>query len=131
MMHNHPYWIINSMSFFTIMTLWWASSIITHQMKVGKIREYGPTQSHLILMITTLPAGVGVFIYPIVEAIWGDTSLLKILGETVLSLIVGVIAGNIITRGLSSTWVGILLINPLAACFSLIGIAALVIKHLP
>ena len=36
-------------------------------------------------MVTTLPAGVGVFIYPIVEAVWGELSLLKVIGYTVLS----------------------------------------------
>ena len=54
-------------------------------MKVGNIREYGPTKTHLLLMVTTLPAGVGVFIYPIVEAVWGELSLLKVIGYTVLS----------------------------------------------
>ena len=54
-------------------------------------------------MVTTLPAGVGVFIYPIVEAVWGELSLLKVIGYTVLSLIVGGLVGNMIVRGLFST----------------------------
>ncbi len=77
------------MVFLLIMTLWWASSFITHLMKVGSTREYGATKSHLLLMITTLPAGVGVFIYPIAEAVWGELPLLKIVGYTALSLIIG------------------------------------------
>jgi hypothetical protein len=75
-------------------------------MKVGNIREYGPTKSHLLLMVTTLPAGVGVFIYPIVEVVWGELSLLKVIGYTVLSLIVGGLVGNMIVRGLFSTSIG-------------------------
>jgi hypothetical protein len=47
-------------------------------MKIGSTREYGATKSHLLLMITTLPAGVGVFIYPIAEAVWGELPLLKL-----------------------------------------------------
>jgi hypothetical protein len=80
-------------------------------MKVGSTREYGATKSHLLLMITTLPAGVGVFIYPIAEAVWGELPLLKIVGYTALSLIIGVV-GNIVVRGLFSTSLGILFINP-------------------
>ena len=70
-------------------------------------------------MVTTLPAGVGVFIYPIVEAVWGELSLLKVIGYTVLSLIVGGLVGNMIVRGLFSTSIGILLINPLEILFAL------------
>lgn len=98
-------------------------------MKVGNAREYGITKGHLLLMITTLPAGVGVFIYPIVEAVWGELPLLKILGYTILSLIVGGIVGNMIVRGLFSTSLGVLLINPLAMLFSLTGIAILVLYY--
>ena len=109
-------------------------------MKVGNVREYGPTKSHLLLMVTTLPAGVGVFIYPIVEVIWGDLSLLKVAGYTFLSLIVGgllanIIVGgllaNIIVRGLSATTFGILLVNPLAMICSIAGLIVLAIQHLP
>lgn len=113
------------MIFLLIMTLWWVSSFITHLMKADNTREYGATKGHLLLVITTLPSGVGVFIYPIVEAVWGELPLLKILGCTVLSLIVGGIVGNIIVRGLFSTSLGILFINPLAMLFSLSGIAVL------
>ena len=119
------------MNFLMIMILWWISSFITHMMKVGNIREYGPTKTHLLLMVTTLPAGVGVFIYPIVEAVWGELSLLKVIGYTVLSLIVGGLVGNMIVRGLFSTSIGILLINPLAILFSIAGIAFLIVQYLP
>ena len=44
----------------------------------------------------------------------GELSLLKVIGYTVLSLIVGGLVGNMIVRGLFSTSIGILLINPLA-----------------
>ena len=119
------------MNFLMIMILWWISSFITHMMKVGNIREYGPTKTHLLLMVTTLPAGVGVFIYPIVEAVWGELSLLKVIGYTVLSLIVGGLVGNMIVRGLFSTSIGILLINPLAMICSIAGLIVLAIQHLP
>ena len=119
------------MNFLMIMTLWWISSFITHMMKVGNIREYGPTKTHLLLMVTTLPAGVGVFIYPIVEAVWGELSLLKVIGYTVLSLIVGGLVGNMIVRGLSATTFGILLVNPLAMICSIAGLIVLAIQHLP
>ncbi|HGF0631894.1 TPA: hypothetical protein ACF7XN_005503 [Klebsiella pneumoniae] len=100
-------------------------------MKVGSTREYGATKSHLLLMITTLPAGVGVFIYPIAEAVWGELPLLKIVGYTALSLIIGGVVGNIVVRGLFSTSLGILFINPLAMIFSLTGIAFLIVQYLP
>lgn len=133
MIHNHPYLVIKSInySFFTVMTLWWIASFITHLMKVGNVGEYGPTKTHLLLMVTTFPAGVGVFIYPVVEAIWGELSLLKVVGYTVLSLIVGGLAGNMIFRGLFSTSIGILFINPLAMLCSLAGTAILVMQYLP
>ena len=119
------------MNFLMIMILWWISSFITHMMKVGNVREYGPTKSHLLLMVTTLPAGVGVFIYPIVEVIWGDLSLLKVAGYTFLSLIVGGLLANIIVRGLSATTFGILLVNPLAMICSIAGLIVLAIQHSP
>lgn len=133
MIHNHPTWVIKSMfyTFLMVMTLWWITSFITHLMKVGNIREYSHTKTHLLLMITTFPAGVGVFIYPVVEAVWGELSLLKVVGYTVLSLIVGGIVGNMIVRGLFSTSIGILFINPLAMLFSLAGIAILALHYLP
>ena len=114
-----------------IMTLWWITSFITHLMKVGSIREYGPTEGHLVLIVTTLPAGIGVFIYPIVEVIWGELSLLKVVGYTALALIVGGIIGNIIVRGLSATTLGMLLINPLAMICSIAGLIVLAIQYLP
>ncbi|ELI8130076.1 TPA: hypothetical protein ACPZRS_004556 [Yersinia enterocolitica] len=114
-----------------VMTLWWIASFITHLMKVGNVREYGPTKSHLFLMVATLPAGIGVFIYPIVEVIWGDLSLLKVVGYTFLSLAFGGLLGNIIVRGLSATTFGILLVNPLAMICSIAGLIVLVIQYLP
>lgn len=119
------------MVFLLIMTLWWASSFITHLMKIGSTREYGATKSHLLLMITTLPAGVGVFIYPIAEAVWGELPLLKVVGYTALSLMIGGVVGNIVVRGLFSTSLGILFINPLAMISSLTGIAFLIVQYLP
>lgn len=119
------------MNFLMVMILWWIASFITHLMKVGNVREYGPTKAHLLLMVTTFPAGVGVFIYPVVEAVWGELSLLKVVGYTVLSLIVGGLVGNIIVRGLLSTSTGVLFINPLAMLFSLTGIAILIVQYLP
>jgi len=37
-------------------------------------------KSHLFLVVTTFPAAIGVFIYPVTEAVWGELSLLKIVG---------------------------------------------------
>jgi len=113
------------------MTLWWITSFITHLMKVGNVREYGPTKGHLFLMVATLPAGIGVFIYPIAEVIWGELSLLTVVGYTFLSLVVGGLLANIIVRGLSATTFGILLVNPLAIICSIAGLTVLATQHLP
>ena len=117
--------------FFIVLTLWWIASFITQLMKVGNLREYGPSKGHLVLMVTTFPATVGVFIYPIVEVIWGEMSLLKVIGYTALALIVGGIIGNIIVRGLSTTTLGMLLINPLAMICSIAGLIVLAAQYLP
>lgn len=119
------------MNFLIIMLLWWVSSFITHLMKVGNVSEYGPSKGHLLLMITTFPAGVGVFIYPVVEVIWGELSLLAVVGYTVLSLVIGGLVGNMIVRGLSKTTLGILIVNPLAMICSIAGLVALAAQHLP
>lgn len=118
-------------SFFVVMTLWWVASFITHLMKVGSLSEYGPSKGHLILMVTTFPAGVGIFIYPAVEAIWGELSLLKVVGYTVLSLVVGGLVGNMLVRGLSATTFGILIVNPLAMICSITGLIVLAVQYLP
>ncbi|EPM0379479.1 hypothetical protein WJH32_005488, partial [Klebsiella pneumoniae] len=67
----------------------------------------------------------------IAEAVWGELPLLKIVGYTALSLIIGGVVGNIVVRGLFSTSLGILFINPLAMIFSLTGIAFLIVQYLP
>ena len=46
-------------------------------------------------------------------------------------LIVGGVVGNIVVRGLFSTSLGILFINPLAMISSLTGIAFLIVQYLP
>ncbi len=71
MIHNHPTRSIKSMpyAFFIVMTLWWVAVFITNLMRVGDIREYTPSKTYMFLLLTTLPSGVGVFIYPIEEAI--------------------------------------------------------------
>lgn len=117
------------MNFLMIMILWWTASFITHLMKVGNVREYGPTKSHLLLMITTFPAGVGVFIFPVVEAVWGEMSLLKVFGYTSVSFIAGGFVGNMIVRVLISRSIGCLFINPLAMLFSFSGIMLLIMKY--
>lgn len=82
-------------------------------------------------MVATLPAGIGVFIYPVVEVIWGELSLLKVIGYTFLSLVVGGLLANIIVRGLSATTFSILLVNPLAMVCSIAGLIVLAIQYLP
>jgi len=119
------------MNFLLIMTLWWIVSFITHLMKVGNSREYGPTKSHLFLVVTTFPAAIGVFIYPVTEAVWGELSLLKIVGYTVLSLLIGGAVGNMVVRGLLSTSLGVLFINPIAMLLSLTGVAILIMEYIP
>lgn len=119
------------MNFLIIMILWWISSFITHLMKVGNVSEYGPSKGHLLLIVTTFPAGVGVFIYPVVEAIWGELSLLTVVGYTVLSLVVGGLVGNMLVRGLSATTLGILIVNPLAMICSIVGLIVLAVGYLP
>lgn len=104
-------------------------------MRVGKIREYAPSKTYIFLLLTTLPSSVGVFIYPIAEAIWGEIGLLSIFGYTVLSLITrpltGVIIGNVIVRVLSTTELGMLFANPLAMICSITGVIVVAVQYLP
>ncbi len=118
-------------TFFIVLTLWWTAAFITNLMRVGKIREYAPSKTYIFLLLTTLPSSVGVFIYPIAEAIWGEMGLLSIFGYTVLSLITGVIIGNVIVRVLSTTELGMLFANPLAMICSITGVIVVAVQYLP
>jgi CBS domain containing-hemolysin-like protein len=61
----------------------------------------------------------------------GEIGLLSIFGYTVLSLITGVIIGNVIVRVLSTTELGMLFANPLAMICSITGVIVVAVQYLP
>jgi len=116
------------MLFILISSLWWTSCVITKLMKVGVRNEYSPSVVYIILIVSILPATLGVFIYPIFEIIWGTFSILSVISYSIVSLVIGTIFGNVIFRVLylSDNIFFVSLINPLAMILSISGLIIMI-----
>lgn len=99
-------------------------------MGIAKYNQIGvpgqlPPKVAMILVILTLPASIGSWVYPIYELIAGDLPWWK----TISGVAVGVVCASWIPRLLSSSFNGVLLSNPLAVILSIVGVVILIVSH--
>ncbi|HAJ5792501.1 TPA: hypothetical protein MIY62_26535 [Klebsiella pneumoniae] len=97
-------------------------------MHVGNQSEYTPTKTYIILLLVLGIPNIGVFAFPVVELIWGQMKIMNLIGQSLLSLFIGIVAGNLIFKKAMKSTLILLITNPLSMIMSLCGLAMLIMR---
>lgn len=116
------------MDFLIISSLWWTSVTLSRFMHVGNQSEYTPTKTYIILLLVLGIPNIGVFAFPVVELIWGQMKIMNLIGQSLLSLFIGIVAGNLIFKKEMKSTLILLITNPLSMIMSLCGLAMLIMR---